>query len=94
MRVSIVVPCYNEKDTIRKIVDAVRAAPVENIEIIIVDDFSTDGTRDILKGEIAAGEVSTVIYQRAQSRKRRSTPHRISTGDGRHRDHSGRRSGV
>lgn len=61
MRVSIVVPCYNEKDTIRQIVAAVRAAPVENKEIIIVDDFSTDGTRDILRAEIEA-QVAAVVY--------------------------------
>jgi len=61
MRVSIVVPCYNERDTIRKIVDAVRAAPVENMEIIIVDDFSTDGTRDVLKTDVAP-LVSTIVY--------------------------------
>lgn len=61
MRVSIVVPCYNEKDTIRKLVAAVRAASLEDKEIIIVDDFSTDGTREILRTELAS-EVSTIIY--------------------------------
>lgn len=61
MRVSIVVPCYNEKDTIRKIVDAVRAAPVQNIEIIIVDDHSTDGTREVLQTEITP-LVNTIVY--------------------------------
>jgi glycosyltransferase involved in cell wall biosynthesis len=52
MKLSIVIPCYNEVGTIRTIVDRVRAAPVQNKEIIIVDDFSIDGTRDILR-EIA-----------------------------------------
>jgi glycosyltransferase involved in cell wall biosynthesis len=61
MRISIVVPCYNEKDTIRQIVAAIQAAPVENKEIIIVDDFSTDGTREILQGELA-GQVGAVVY--------------------------------
>ncbi len=46
---SVIVPCYNEKSTIRAIVDRVRAVPVD-IEIVIVDDGSTDGTRDILSG--------------------------------------------
>ena len=36
---SVVIPCYNEKDNIIKIVDRVRKAPVENMEIIIVDDM-------------------------------------------------------
>ena len=49
MKLSIVIPCYNERNTIRAIVDAVRAAPVADKEIIVVDDCSADGTRDILK---------------------------------------------
>jgi len=52
MKISIVIPCYNESATIRKIVDAVKSAPVENMEIVIVDDCSTDGTRNILEKEI------------------------------------------
>ena len=61
MKLSIVIPCYNEAKTIRIIVDAVRAAPIEDKEIIVVDDCSSDGTRDILKNEIEA-LVSQVIY--------------------------------
>ena len=53
--VSIVIPCFNERDTIRSIVDAVRAADSGGLakEIIIVDDCSTDGTREVLEQEIA-----------------------------------------
>jgi glycosyltransferase involved in cell wall biosynthesis len=53
MKLSIVIPCYNELRTIRRIVDAVRAARPEDREIIIVDDCSSDGTRDLLRTEIA-----------------------------------------
>jgi len=53
MKLSIVIPCYNELRTIRRIVDAVRAARPEHREIIIVDDCSSDGTRDLLRTEIA-----------------------------------------
>lgn len=60
--VSIVIPCYNEVNTIREIIDAVRAAPLRRMEIIVVDDFSTDGTRDILSREIEP-MVNRVIYQ-------------------------------
>lgn len=49
---SIVIPCYNEKATIGSILDAVAAAPVESKEIIVVDDCSTDGTRDLLQNEL------------------------------------------
>ncbi len=61
MKLSIVIPCYNERNTIRAIVDAVRSAPVADKEIIVVDDCSTDGTRDILKGEIET-LVDKIIY--------------------------------
>ncbi len=51
MKLSIVVPVYNEKDTIESILSRIMSASVYNMakEIIVVDDFSTDGTRDILK---------------------------------------------
>jgi len=61
MKLSIVIPCYNEARTIRTIVDAVRAAPVASKEIIIVDDCSRDGTRDLLRTQIAP-LVDKVIY--------------------------------
>ena len=44
---SIIIPVYNEKETINDIIDAVVATPYWK-EIIIVDDCSTDGTRNIL----------------------------------------------
>src|SRR5581483_3285379 len=44
MKLSIVIPCYNEAKTIRTIVDRVRASPVKDKEIIVVDDCSRDGT--------------------------------------------------
>lgn len=61
MKLSVVIPCYNERHTIRSIVEAVRAAPVRDKEIIIVDDYSTDGTREILQREIEP-LVARVVY--------------------------------
>ena len=49
---SVVIPCYNEKDTIETVLDAVRNCGVKNTEIIVVDDCSKDGTRDLLQGEL------------------------------------------
>ena len=49
MKLSVVIPVYNEKGTIREIYDAVRAVDIDK-EIILVDDCSTDGTREILQG--------------------------------------------
>jgi glycosyltransferase involved in cell wall biosynthesis len=61
MKVSIVIPCYNEKNTIEKIVEAVRAAPIENKEIIVVDDCSGDGTQDLLRERISQ-RVDQIVY--------------------------------
>jgi glycosyltransferase involved in cell wall biosynthesis len=61
MKVSIIIPCYNEKDTIEAIVQAVRASPLETMEIIVIDDCSSDGTVDLLKGEIA-GSIDQIIF--------------------------------
>jgi len=63
MLLSIVIPCYNEISTIDMILDAVEKSPYPDKEIIIVDDFSTDGTREKLANEIeASGRVSKVLY--------------------------------
>ncbi len=58
---SVVIPCYNEKDTIEAIVDEVIKAPIAKKEIIVVDNCSTDGTREILKEKIES-KVAKVIY--------------------------------
>ena len=52
MKLSIVIPCYNEQSTIKEIIKKVCAQSKFDKEIIVIDDFSTDKTRDILKDEI------------------------------------------
>jgi len=82
MKLSIVIPCYNERKTIRAIVDAVRAAPVADKEIIVVDDCSTDGTRDILQAEIEP-LVARIIYHEVNQGKGAAlrTGFQAATGD-------------
>jgi glycosyltransferase involved in cell wall biosynthesis len=63
MKLSVVIPCYNELGTISQVVREVKASPVKNCEIIIVDDCSTDGTRNFLREKIEA-EVDQVIYHK------------------------------
>lgn len=61
MRLSVVIPCFNEVNTIVEVVKAVKSSPVKDCEIIIVDDFSTDGTRELLESTIES-IVDKVIY--------------------------------
>lgn len=79
---SVVIPCYNEKDSIHTIVEKVLAAPIENKEIIVVDDKSTDGTSEILDREIAP-LVSKVIHHEVNRGKGGAlrTGFRHATGD-------------
>lgn len=65
---SVVIPCYNEKDSIKTLVQKVIESPIENKEIIVVDDMSKDGTRDILEREIKP-LVSKVIYHEVNKGK-------------------------
>ncbi len=58
---SIVIPCYNEKDNIESLVKRVLDSPVPNKEIIVVNDKSTDGTEQVLK-DVIEPMVSKVIH--------------------------------
>lgn len=46
---SVIIPCYNEIKTINKVIERVKNSSVKSKQIIIIDDFSTDGTRELLK---------------------------------------------
>jgi glycosyltransferase involved in cell wall biosynthesis len=61
MKLSVVIPCYNEKATIQAIIEAVRDSSYKNKEIIVVDDCSTDGTLEILGDEISP-LVDKILY--------------------------------
>jgi glycosyltransferase involved in cell wall biosynthesis len=63
VKLSVVIPVYNERDTIRQIVDAVRRVPVDK-EIILVDDCSTDGTGDAL-AELAREQPDLRVFSHA-----------------------------
>ena len=65
---SVIIPCYNEENSILDLVEKVKASPLENKEIIVVDDCSTDRSRDILKSEVAP-LVSQIIYHEVNKGK-------------------------
>jgi len=62
---SVLIPVYNERDTIDSIVDAVHAAPVApvRLELVAVDDCSTDGSRDVLKRLHEVGKIHKLHLQ-------------------------------
>ena len=62
MNLSVIIPCYNEVNTIEQVVQSVIDVIGDDGEIIIVDDCSTDGTRELLEQKIN-GTLARVIYQ-------------------------------
>ena len=61
--ISIIIPCYNELNTIEIIVNRILAVKEFDTEIIIIDDFSNDGTIEILKTKIEK-KVSKVLFNK------------------------------
>lgn len=61
MKLSIIIPCYNEKRHLSELISLVKRSPVEEKEIILVDDCSNDGTAELIRGQIET-EVDKVVY--------------------------------
>ena len=60
--ITIIIPCYNEINTIEIVLNKIRQIKNYKFEIIIIDDYSTDGTREILKNEISLNTSHIVLY--------------------------------
>lgn len=67
MKISVIVPVYNEKATIREILRRVQVMQLAE-EIIVVDDGSTDGTREILQELDHQGAVRVVFHEKNQGK--------------------------
>ena len=67
-KISIVIPCFNERATIRTLIDRVRAVELPSREIVVVDDGSTDGTRDILDKDIRPLVDQLIFHDRNQGK--------------------------
>ncbi len=63
MKLSVLVPCFNEVNTISELISSIKNSPVTNIEIIIVDDGSIDGTTDFLRS-IEDPQINIIYHAR------------------------------
>lgn len=68
MKLSVIIPCYNEMATLDELIQKVKASAYENKEIILVDDKSTDGTREMIRNEIES-QVDKVVYHETNQGK-------------------------
>lgn len=68
IKLSVVIPCYNEMRTLGQLLDAVRQAPIKNKEIIVIDDGSTDGTRQLIR-ETLRSQINIYIEHERNSGK-------------------------
>ncbi len=59
---SVVIPCFNEAATIEALLERVRQAPVTSMQIVVVDDGSTDGTRELLQGLPPAADLLIIHH--------------------------------
>ena len=60
---SVIVPCFNEIKTIDTILKSIQNSPVDSKEVIIVDDFSTDGSKEFLK-KIDSDGIKTIFHSK------------------------------
>ena len=70
---SVIIPCFNEAATILDLIERVRQAPVASKQLIVVDDGSSDGTRELLKG-LSAPDLTVLLHERNKG-KGSSTRH-------------------
>ena len=81
MIISVLIPCFNEKETIEEIVKRINNLKNINTEIIIIDDCSNDGTTEILKEKIK-DKVSKIIFNESNFGKGYSLKKGIEVAQG------------
>ena len=81
MKISVIIPCYNEYKTIEKIIDKVRDEKKYKKEIIVIDDYSIDGTREILENKVK-NKVDKIIFNEKNYGKGFSVRKGINSAEG------------
>jgi len=67
-KLSVVIPCYNEVASVEELLKSVRNVSIDNIEIIVVDDGSIDGTRELLTGRLSKDIDKLILHQENQGK--------------------------
>ena len=67
MKLSIIIPCYNENSTLPILLEKIQNCQIGDKEIIIIDDCSTDGTKELLQS--IKMNVDKVLFQKINSGK-------------------------
>ena len=62
MKLSIIIPCFNERPTIMQLIEAVRQSPVISKQLVIVDDGSTDGSRELLASLTQSSDLKILFH--------------------------------
>src|SRR5438552_1855190 len=80
-QLSVVIPAYNEAETIAEVVARVRAVPL-SVEIIVVNDCSTDGTASVLDRLMARGDIDVVVHHEVNRGKGAALRHGFEHASG------------
>lgn len=68
MKITVIIPVFNEVKTVRAIIDKIQNLKDLDIQIILVDDFSTDGTRELIENELSK-KVDKVVFHSSNQGK-------------------------
>ena len=68
MKITVIIPVFNELKTVRTIIDKILNLKDLDIQIILVDDFSTDGTRELIENELSK-KVDKVVFHSSNKGK-------------------------
>lgn len=83
MKVSILIPAYNERSSIGKLLERLTTIPLDDFEVVIVDDGSDDGTADVVTNFIRTQSNMRFFQQATNQGKTAAIARAIreSTGD-------------